>query len=688
MQFTRCGIQNFLSYYGATNIEFGPTTIVLGQNNTGKSKLFDAINWVLFSRAYHTESETWKLTHQWKLGGLDLINRRALREVQDGKPVNAKVTLRVEGDEGEEYEFQRTLQTKISSAGGWEHCSESIIVYINKVTGDTEVYQGDEALRVIVELVPPNLQPYFLFQGESVSQLLKLSDTKAYGKAIREMARIDVLENAEQACKIVRDRMNRRLNSAKSQDEKEQKEKERIGAEIEQLEKNTEKAIARKAEQDETYKDLSQHIEEIHQELSRSEEYKKKLDHLRAQESVLVEKRKRYDTHQQQAARRIADWLSIPSEGLLSGFTSMFTRLSKANVVPQPVQDFFLQDILKNKHCQVCNRPLDIQSEQHVLSILQSIEGRKTVDHVMQLAALIDTDLKGIKSSKTEIEDWKAHEAALWDEITRLNKTIGKLRNELDEVRPSSESDDELKTRFERRKREVRELEDKKRDTEYSIRLIDKDVQQWAERLKELRAQMRQLTIGGDNDKEVWTADVAERLYATASELREKYRVRIARGIEGKANQYFQEMTSENHAAVGDLKMDLTTGGVYMVDVDGQPIENVNQATRVSMQLSFVAGLLYEAGEALGVTFPFIADAPVSSLGGDNKLAAIRSMAQAFEQAVIILKDDVTSRDDVAISADPVRALIATKDVDKAYLLTMSDGDPNTQYSVISTLKE
>lgn len=50
MEFKRITIKNFLSYYEANEIEFSDsTTIFIGQNNTGKSKIFDAINFALMN---------------------------------------------------------------------------------------------------------------------------------------------------------------------------------------------------------------------------------------------------------------------------------------------------------------------------------------------------------------------------------------------------------------------------------------------------------------------------------------------------------------------------------------------------------------------------------------------------------------------------------------------------------------
>ena len=56
MEFKSITIKNFLSYFDVNEIEFSDTTtIFIGQNNTGKSKIFDAINFALYERIWVTD---------------------------------------------------------------------------------------------------------------------------------------------------------------------------------------------------------------------------------------------------------------------------------------------------------------------------------------------------------------------------------------------------------------------------------------------------------------------------------------------------------------------------------------------------------------------------------------------------------------------------------------------------------
>ena len=87
-----------------------------------------------------------------------------------------------------------------------------------------------------------------------------------------------------------------------------------------------------------------------------------------------------------------------------------------------------------------------------------------------------------------------------------------------------------------------------------------------------------------------------------------------------------------------------------------------------------------------GLQYPFITDAPVSALGGDNKISTIQTMIDAFEQSIIIIKDDTSSMNK---TNDEIRQLIATSnDIGVAYELSLSKADNVLdQYTVINKIK-
>jgi len=99
MLINRITISNFLCYYGPTNqLDFSDgLNIVLGANGYGKSKLYDAFQWVfgdgITDNAPRLTAGGLKTT---SVGKGDLVSEKAKAECAIGDSVEAKVIVEVE----------------------------------------------------------------------------------------------------------------------------------------------------------------------------------------------------------------------------------------------------------------------------------------------------------------------------------------------------------------------------------------------------------------------------------------------------------------------------------------------------------------------------------------------------------------------------------------------------------------
>ena len=97
MEFKSITIKNFLSYYDVNEIDFSDTTtIFIGQNNTGKSKIFDAINFTLYERVWINdkgENGSW-VTNDKEIASFILNNhKKNLALAGDEETVEVSVSL-------------------------------------------------------------------------------------------------------------------------------------------------------------------------------------------------------------------------------------------------------------------------------------------------------------------------------------------------------------------------------------------------------------------------------------------------------------------------------------------------------------------------------------------------------------------------------------------------------------------
>lgn len=156
--------------------------------------------------------------------------------------------------------------------------------------------------------------------------------------------------------------------------------------------------------------------------------------------------------------------------------------------------------------------------------------------------------------------------------------------------------------------------------------------------------------------------------------------------VQEKADEYYKAMTRLNSGLVGNIKIDTQNSEIYTIDENGNRIRNINQGNRISIQLAVIAGILTVAQEEFGQQYPFVTDAPVSALGGDNKLSTIETMINAFEQSIIIVKDDSSSTNK---NNDEIRQLLTDNPyVGYVYELSMSKAtSKDEQFTVITKVK-
>ena len=197
MLFETLVIKNFLSYYGTCDLSFDTgATIIVGQNNTGKSKLFDAFNWVLFDQAYLVNEEKWASTKDL---GVALINSKAKEEMVEGSIVSAEVTLSFVDEEGNHCILSRSFDlTKENSKYQTDTKSELFLQIKSAITGNCEDYADVDAENKIRLFFPTNLSRYFLFQGETISQIMSLSNKSAFRNALKDLSRIEVFDLAKE----------------------------------------------------------------------------------------------------------------------------------------------------------------------------------------------------------------------------------------------------------------------------------------------------------------------------------------------------------------------------------------------------------------------------------------------------------------------------------------------------------
>ena len=148
MEFKSIVIKNFLSYFDENEIEFSDTTtIFIGQNNTVKSKIFDAINFALYERIWITdkgENGAW-IDSDKEISTFILNNHKKNIAVKENEE-NIDVSVSLVMDDGNSFITVERVYLYKKTDSGFEYKSKNFSLTVaDPITGNISTYMGQEA---------------------------------------------------------------------------------------------------------------------------------------------------------------------------------------------------------------------------------------------------------------------------------------------------------------------------------------------------------------------------------------------------------------------------------------------------------------------------------------------------------------------------------------------------------------
>lgn len=687
-------LENFLCYYSSGNqflFGTGPT-IIIGQNRMGKSKLFDAINWALYNKAYNTDLEEWETTKEWKD---KLVNNFAKAQCKIGGSIKTTVLVTFEDEDGTIYSLLREYKITKKTASEWDLHRNNTVVHLKKkdgITNNTTELWDIEAEEVVKFLFPENLSKYFLFQGENISQIMSLNNKSAFTRALTDLSRIEIFERS----KIYSEKVYRTLK--REFESKEDNNRELQGKKIElskEIEKYKDDLLSEKEHFDNYVKerDIAKEVfDKKNEELKKFEDCAKILQDISYLEQQKANKVDLRNSIVENQKRDIFDkWMYAGSGEILKGFIKIYDKSKVDKKIPEPIRQEFIREMLDKHKCLVCGN--DAEQDSEAYKRIQALQNDKALDKetelINKLSFVSENTLGKVTSIKPEIQQFYSKISSIDEEIKTYNQRINAKNEELQTVKPSDISDDEIKQRDfvqlqrdrDNSKNDLDSYGGKISAAKSKIEYIDKQ-------LADVQKKYDALVENSSNTKEKERLQLAEKIQATVTEFYDNFLNKLIADIEFEANSYFIKMTEKNSALSGKVKVDYELREVYTVDESGKRLFNINQANKVSLQIAFVAAVLSVSNKFWNTSFPFIADAPISHLGGNNKVTTINTMLDIFNQAIIILKDDAVTTDQDSVRNDIVRNLIASNsDILHAYELKMQGDNLEEQHTKIVKLK-
>ena len=687
-------IENFLSYFHKNEIKFSPTTtLIIGQNNTGKSKLFDAMNFAIYGRVYDTQKESW--TENEKEISALILNKHKINEAlkENLQTIESGVSLVVEDvlNPNILVLIERFYTYKLAD-GKYEYSSKRISVSeVDKFDGRTNPFLGTDAQERIKLYFSDSIKDFFLFQGEAASKIMQLQRGGNFRRAVKEIARLELFEKAKDYAEKYADTINRSIQIKLGKGKKAKNDHEKLSLEIDNL---TEQKKEYQREKDEADSNIAKYKVELEKngeslsKLKEFEEYFKDKENLEKNRKRIKREIKEIDNEKSSIAEESVFYKV--REKILS-FKDFYSKLEKKGEVPPSIPQFEIKKALDCCRCTICNADLSegTESRKFAESRLSKGDTDKLGNYLRQLNYSVGDMSDEIRKVPDRLSQMLEKKRNNETRKSNLIKDEEALAEKLDSINLDDEKNSAEKIKH---INEVRQkinqystfLRNAERDSDCkdgSIRVIENQIFKKQKELESLVIEDEEID---DEDKarikySSKLSQVMKKLFEVANDTAYKQ-------IEQRANEFYKEMTHENAAIVGDIKIDLQTSEIYTTDENGDRILNINQGNRISIQLAVIAGILTVAQEQFGIQYPFVTDAPVSHLGGDNKTSTIKTMVKAFEQSIIIIKDDTSTNNK---ANDEIRKFInESSSIETAYELSLSKAENiSDQYTVIKKIK-
>lgn len=678
-------IENFQCYSGPLSknkFEFRKgLNVIIGDNGSGKSKLYDAFFWVLYDKIF--DSSTRQLIFTSDVG-INLISDMAKEKCLVGEKVITKVQLVLLEYKGnssypDEYILERsfTIQKINESADyndpdSWKVASNSITSVEKKDILNFKPIPGVDAFeRIVQKLIPNDMSQYLWFQGEQVDRLIDFKNENSLTQAINILSDINYYDSIiEIADKVYRQAENAYRSELKEKSKNEAdaitlaKRQEELDKLVTRDEENFEK-VSESLAFAEDYKDEllakikdAQELEQIKSDLKSSREkinrIREKLDFARKGfNNNLFSKQwvlRNAESYFKDFEYRLKFYEEERENLKIEHKIKLQQEAARKNRLPENVPNAaYLKEMIEEKHCFLCDR--DFEENDHAHQYLSDLyektkKTRVTITDVVKndfkpffqqlynngynlkanVISTIDSSISNELERIEKLEEQRKeaiHDHELLDQkLKHLLGTSSIGEDESKDIVRNFQQYDQDKEKFQKQKFEIEQ------------RLLN-----YKKELNEVLDKMKHNVGESINPETIEKKEVLEAFLELAKSTRSMVFEEQIRRIEEEANKHFKRMTADNRSVQGKIILK-KHGSNYMpknVDENGIELTSINDANIILIKLSTIMAIVTAKGKS--EFHPLISDAPTSKFSDNYTIGFCNTVDDVFAQSIILSYD-------------------------------------------------
>lgn len=648
MRFSSIAIRNYRQYRNLDlRFEKGDhdLQIIIGDNGTGKTNLLNAFTWCLYGKEPHLGTED-------KGKGEPRLNKDAILEADGDENVRVKtisVTVEIE-DNDDVVRVQRELPVRLSPGSITEKKAEEVFrVTRIKSSGVSTTTAGEQAAAVLNRLLPEAIREYFFFDGEQLSNYFSETRSEAIRSAVDSISQIDSIREMRRKTDNTVKKLMQALNKTTPN-------LEAYTKKIEDSEEKVRIYSEKMQEAERTRDDAKRKIDELDEKLRGIpdvEEKERARDELKER---LATKRETLEEAQRQYfifAREL--YVDFSFYEIAKSALDAIAKMEKEKQLPPSIDNAYLQEMLVQHKCEVCNRPLNADEEEHIRDLLERFQVSSETSNI----------LTGMRSELRRLVDRVERYPAERDRLTKIlkgaEKAYQETAKELDDVeRCISNCPDvpAVKVMFDRREK-LGELKDQaiqaigshKRTRDLAANVLEKVNREYSRALREQGAL--------DDDRAA--VEFGSRAVAILDRVEKSSIAETRKLMAEETESLFKGLVWK------DNKCDhIELGPGYQLSLHDKAgfscAGTCSAAERALLALSFTLAM----HDVSGFQSPLFIDTPIARASGDNRANFAETLAEVSKgkQLILTFTPDEYS-EAIASVFDPIAASYLKLELDE-----------------------
>lgn len=663
----RITIENYLCYYGIKEFDLEPgLNIILGENGEGKTKFFEAVDWLLNGQNNKLDL---------------LVSAKKLSEVSDNESFLVRVSILIE-QYGTVKRLTRSFDVKKLKSSETSISNYMFEGIEENKEGERSQVDGDTLLE---RVFPVKIRRYSLFKGEAELNIFK--NTEALGILINSFSSAKYYEKYSEKGAFLREKAEKAVDDVTRSGQKNQQEYKRLETEILKLGMNKNKIQGEISNLEDQIKKTEENIQDADKYVANAEALETINSRIKNIEEQIANTSNKINENY---TLNLFDenWILVNFEKVFSEYSDKISKLNNTkrslqsdfdkqiginegknqlkaeilnNSVPLPVNvpsRAYMEEMLKDELCKFCNRHAKKGSEAYnfmlkrLEELLKSQEPSKAeeaktkvlfkhnyMDRLFSLSVAQENTLSEYREIKGDIKSLFEFNAARKNEIELLTEKLNKELNEREKIIGTSIiGEDKLSNVLKNYKGWHVYLKHSNRE----LSELRRQMESIENELKNILEKKDNLDTKTANTFLLKTREVLRDIELIFNETKNRKFDEFIALLQSKSNNIFERINIDSFTGNIQFTKHITSEKTTInIDLnEGDKIfHKPNQSLLTSMHISILFAISELAIELQEESYPLIFDAPTSSFGETKTAEFLNLIYETENQKILLLKD-------------------------------------------------